>query len=185
MLIFIAIFTVLVALGFCLASGWSDWGGLTIPNIYPAGIIVSFLVGYGAFFIFAPESVYFQDLKSHFLAAFLVFGISFVLFSLKVIGAGDSKLMSAVALWTGMQGLFSFLFFMGIGGAVLGVIALYVQKKKPIKTPKEGSWFDRIQKGESAVPYGIAIAFGAVVSFVQIGYFTPQSLMALASGGTS
>lgn len=180
MLVFIVIFCVVVALGFCLASAWSDWGGMTIPNIYPAGIILSFVIAYGAVYMLMPGDEVFFRLKSHLISFGVVFALTFVLFSLKMIGAGDSKLASAVALWTGVKGLLPFLFFMGIVGAVLGFIALYLQKSKPVAAPKEGSWIARVQSGESAVPYGIAIAAGAVAAFIHIGYFDPQALRLLA-----
>ncbi len=185
MLLFVVIFCVVVALGFCLASAWSDWNGLTIPNVYPAGIIVTFVIAYAAVMFMAPDAGYFADLKSHLLSLALVFGATFVLFSLRMIGAGDSKLAAAVAIWTGFKGLIPFLFFMGIMGAVLSIAALMIRKAKPVKEPKADSWIDKLQKGENAVPYGIAIAVGALIAFYEIGYFDPDMLSILAgqSGG--
>ena len=182
MLVFVIIFCAVVALGFCLASGWSDWNGMIIPNIYPLGIVITFLMAFGVASVMAPEATYFAGWKSHLIAFIVVFAATFVLFSLKMIGAGDSKLAAAIAVWVGVKGLFPFLFFTSIVGAVLGIIALYFQKKKPVEAPKEGSWIDRVQKGESAVPYGIALAIGAVIGFVQIGYFAPETLKMLAGG---
>jgi prepilin peptidase CpaA len=160
---------------------------MTIPNIYPLGIFASFIIAYGAVFLLMPGDVPFFALKSNLLSFAIVFALTFVLFSLKMIGAGDSKLAAAVALWTGVKGLLPFLFFMGIMGAVLGLFALFLQKKKPVQSPKDGSWIARVQSGESAVPYGIAIAVGAVAAFVHIGYFDPQVLRLLAdhSGGAA
>lgn len=180
MVLFIVIFCVVVALGFAAAAAWSDWSGMVIPNSYSVGIIVSFIVAYGAFYFLAPESGYFMGIKAHGIALIIVFAITFILFSLRMLGAGDSKLAAAIALWTGFKGLMPFLFFMGIVGGILGLIALYLKKNKPIANPKEGSWFDRVQKGESAVPYGIAIAVGAVVAFFDMGYFDPEKLQLLA-----
>lgn len=179
MLLFVVIFCVVVALGFCLAAAWSDWSGMTIPNVYPAGIIVTFIIAYAAVHFLAPDAHYFSDLKSHGLALALVFGATFVLFSLRMIGAGDSKLAAAVAVWTGFKGMMPFLFFMGIAGGVLGVAALIIRKSQPFKNAKPDSWLDKIQKGESAVPYGIAIAVGAIIAFYQIGYFDADALSIL------
>ena len=184
MLVFIVVFCVVVALGFCLASAWSDWSGMTIPNTYPVGIIATFGIAAAALYFLAPEAGYLFSLKSHFISFALVFAVTFVLFSLKMIGAGDSKLAAAVALWTGVKGLFPFLFFMGITGAVLGLAALYLQKNKPVAEPKEKSWIERVQGGESTVPYGIAIAVGALIAFIQVGYFSPEKLALLVDIGT-
>ena len=182
MLLFIVIFCAIVALGFCMASAWSDWNGMVIPNVYPAGVLLSFVIAYGATYALAPDITYFSSLKSHLIALGAIFGVTFILFSLRMIGAGDSKLAAVVALWVGLEGLMTFLFFMGIVGGLLGLVALYIQKAKPAKEPSEGSFVDRVQKGESAVPYGIAIAIGAIVAFYMVGYFDPENLTVLANG---
>lgn len=182
MLLFIVIFCAIVALGFCIASAWSDWNGMVIPNVYPVGVLTSFIIAYGAAFVLAPEITYFGTPKSHLIALGAIFGVTFILFSLRMIGAGDSKLAAVVALWVGLEGLMTFLFFMGIVGGLLGLVALYIQKAKPVAEPKEGSFVDRVQKGESAVPYGIAIAVGAIVAFYMVGYFDPENLAVLANG---
>jgi prepilin peptidase CpaA len=183
MLVFIVIFCVIVALGFSLAAAWTDWGGLVIPNIYPAGILLSFVLAYAATFFLAPEAEYFESVKSHALSFGFIFVVTFLLFTFRMIGAGDSKMLSAVAIWTGFKGMLALLFWMGIAGGVLALFALYVKKRTPFASVKEGSWIDRVQKGESAVPYGIAIAVGAVTAFYQVGYFSPESLQMLAHAG--
>lgn len=182
MLVFIVIFCVLVALGFGLAAAWSDFNGFTISNLYSVAIVVAFVPAFLILHWMAPEVAYFASWKSHLLAAFLVFGVSFLLFFTNVLGAGDLKLASVYALWVGMGGLLSFLFFMTLFGGVLGLVTIMVQKTKPFKAPPEGSWLARAQEGVSAVPYGIAIIFGAVVAFYQVGYFDLAALAALAKG---
>lgn len=183
MLLFIIIFCVLVALGFGLASGWSDFRGLTISNVYSAAILAAFVVAFSAFYFFAPDgAVYFGSWKSHLLAGVIMFGVTFALYVPGWLGAGDSKLCTVFALWLGMLGLPAFLFYMTLMGGLLALAALLIKKYKPFTSPVPGSWIARTQEGVSAVPYGIAIAFGAVMSFVSTGYFDPARLMALAGG---
>ena len=109
MLVFIVIFAVIVALGFGVASAWSDFKGFTISNIYSLGVILAFVPAFLAVFLLAPDVVYFASWKSHLLAAAGVFAITFVLFTTNMIGAGDSKLCTAYALWVGLLGLPAFL----------------------------------------------------------------------------
>lgn len=183
MLVFIVIFSVLVAAGFGLASAWSDFKGFTISNVYAAGVIAAFIPAFLALMIFAPEAAYFASWKSHLMAAAVMFAVTFVLFSLNVIGAGDSKLCTAYALWAGLLGLPAFLFYMTLCGGLLGLATLLLRRWKPIKNPPENSWLAQAQAGSKEVPYGIAIVAGALAAFVLNGYFDPEALATLARSG--
>jgi prepilin peptidase CpaA len=180
MILFLVVFCVLIAVGFSMASAISDFRSMTIPNIYSALIILAFVPAYAADFFSGHGMEYFADWSSHALAAILVFAITFVLFVLKVMGAGDSKLCSALALWVGVAGLPAFLFYMAVTGAVLGIITKILNKKPLVSAPLEGSWIDKSQKGQGGVPYGIAICVGAIVAFYMQGYFSPETFAALA-----
>ena len=185
MLLFIVIFCVIVALGFGFAAAWSDLKGMTIPNLYSGLIVASFVPAFLAVQIFNPESAYFAGWISHLLSMAIVFAITYGLFAANMFGGGDAKMCSAYALWVGIQGLAPFLFFMGIVGGVLGLATLALAKHKPIKKPIKGSWIDKAQKGGKEVPYGIAIAVGAIFSFFYSGYLSPNGIMSLVqtSGG--
>jgi prepilin peptidase CpaA len=183
LLVFILVFCVLVALGCGVLSGWSDFRGMTISNLYPLLVLGAFVLAWLSYYFLAPDdAVYFGALKSHLLSGGILFAITFIMFSLGWLGAGDSKLASVYALWAGMTGFASFLFYMALAGGLLGVAALLIQKHKPFSNPAENSWVYKTQNGQSAVPYGIAIAFGAFVSFLQNGYLSPDRFLALAGG---
>lgn len=181
MLVFIVIFCVIIALGFGLASSWSDFRGLTISNIYPLGILVSFIPAYLLVTLMVPDVDYFFHWKSHLIAFGAVFAFTFLLFSLNMIGAADSKLAAVYALWVGLNGLFPFIVCMALTGGVLGLIALALKKWKPVKSPHEGGWVAKSQAGISAVPYGIAITAGAFAAFAKVGYTDPDKLSDLAT----
>ena len=97
-----------------------------------------------------------------------------------MIGAGDSKLASAVALWVGMSGMAPFLFYMAIVGALLGLMTKLMNTKVLVAAPKEGGWIAQSQAGRLGVPYGIAICVGAIIAFYQLGFFSPEKLALLA-----
>ena len=123
---------------------------------------------------------FFAPWKSHLLAGVIMFVLTFLLFTAKVIGAGDSKLCSAFALWVGVSGLASYLFYMAILGALLGIATKLLQGRQLVPAAKEGSWIAKSQSGGNGVPYGIAICFGAIVAFYALGYFSPEKLALLA-----
>ena len=179
-LVFIITFCTIVALGFGAAAAWSDYNKLMIPNLYSVLIAVSFIPAFLAVLFLAPDISFFGSWKNHLFAAVFMFAVTYGLFHFKLIGGGDSKLLTSFALWSGVQGLMPLLFMMAVTGGVLGGATLVLNKWKPIKKPTKGSWVDKSQGGQKDVPYGIAIFVGAIFSFWHAGYIQPQGLMSLA-----
>tara|TARA_R110001592_G_scaffold20926_20_gene84792 strand:- start:14343 stop:14855 length:513 start_codon:yes stop_codon:yes gene_type:complete len=164
-----------VALAVSVMAGVSDFRTLKIPNMYSVYVMVSFFIAFFALYIGGQEHV-FSALPMHILSALVTFLVTFILFGLKLLGAGDSKFATACSIWVGLKYLPIYLFFMTLFGSVLGIVALYLKNKKPFKSPIEGSWIAQVQNGASKVPYGIAIAFGLIVSFMHTGYLTTNVL---------
>ncbi len=160
---------VLAVLGVGLLAGASDYKGLTIPNAYSFYIAAAFPLCFILMWLLGHGSI-FESLWSHIGALVVVFAISAALYHFRFMGAADSKLASAYALWLGLGAVPLFLFVMTLAGALLGVAALFIKKKKPFKSPPEGSWPARLQAGENKVPYGIAIVIGAFYGFYVAGY---------------
>lgn len=166
------LFGVFVTLGMCGLAAKSDYKGFKIPNMYSLVIIGAFAVTYGVLTLTGQREIFFKPIGMHLGAAFLVLMMTSAMYALKKLGAGDSKFATAVALWVGLGGLVPFLFYMSLAGGVVAIASLYLQKKKPFQSPPEGGWIDSVQKGGGNVPYGIAIAAGAMVSFIYLGFFS-------------
>ena len=83
-----------------------------------------------------------------------VFALLAVAFYAGMMGGGDVKLAAALALWFAPATTVVFLVYMSIGGGVLTLVVLILHrmKKKP---------------GKPEVPYGVAIAFGALAILIQ------------------
>ncbi|NCP12623.1 MAG: peptidase [Sphingomonadales bacterium] len=80
------------------------------------------------------------------LAAFALFA---GLFALKMMGGGDVKLLTALALWVSPQNFVELLFVMALAGGALTIVMV--------------CWHTmRRQKDKLAIPYGVAIAFGGL-----------------------
>lgn len=180
MILFIIVFCLLVATGFAIASGIADFKAMNIPNIYSLGIILAFIPAYATDAFSGQGMEFFASWKSHLIAGLVMFAITFVLFSLRMIGAGDSKLATALALWMGLPGLPAFLFYMAITGALLGIATKVMNKRVLAPNAPEGSWIAKAQSGFGGVPYGIALALGAIIAFYHLGYFAPEKLAMLA-----
>ena len=156
----------------CGLSAWSDWRGMTIPNKYSAIIIGAFFVAYLSNLALSGGIQYVSYLKINVTAAGIMFAISFLLFVTKVMGAGDSKLATAIALWVGLKGLAPLLVGMALVGALLSLATIVLRKKIIWAKAPEGSWVAQAQAGRNAVPYGIAIVAGAFFAFLKLGMFT-------------
>jgi len=86
--------------------------------------------------------------------AVAVFALFSVAFFLGMMGGGDVKLAAALALWFSPLATARFLIFMSVAGGVLTVLVLV--RHRWLKKP-----------GKPEVPYGVAIAIGALAILTQ------------------
>ncbi len=174
-LLIIFLICLFVTLGVAVMAGVADFKRMKIPNVYSLYIIIAFFVAFTALYFGGNDEV-FSSIYMHILSALVTFLVTFILFGLKLLGAGDSKFATACAFWVSLKYLPIYLFFMTLFGSVLGFVALYLKNKKPFKSPVDGSWIAQVQGGASKVPYGIAIAVGLFVSFLHTGYLSTNVL---------
>jgi prepilin peptidase CpaA len=127
-------------------------------------IIPNWLVGmmllYYVFAVFTAEDQV-LDWKMALVGACIVLAVGYVVFMLRMMGAGDIKLISACALWVGYNNLPDFLITVGMCGGLLAVIIWCLRKALPFMlSPAKVSSLPRILCDREDVPYGVAIAFG-------------------------
>lgn len=106
------------------------------------------------------------DWLSHLGAALAVFVGGIVLYVLRWFGAGDVKLMTAVAIWAGFPHLLAFLFYVTLAGGVLAVFLLTLRfaiPRLPLSQTATGprNLPQALTKG-GRVPYGVAISAGSI-----------------------
>lgn len=96
------------------------------------------------------------------LAAFVVLA---TLFAFKVMGGGDVKLLTALALWIPPFQFLQLLVIMSLAGGALTIftVAWHVMRR---------------QRDRIAVPYGVAIAFGGL--WVLAIHYLPENAAAVA-----
>jgi len=85
--------------------------------------------------------------------------ISFALYSTGVVGAGDSKLFAAVALFAGMAHLLTLALATAIAGGAIAAVSLGSRPRRALVmlTMRGKGDFGR------GIPYGVAIAIGAAL----------------------
>ena len=93
----------------------------------------------------------------------LVIGIA--LFAFGVLGGGDAKILAASTVWVGLAGLLPFLLITAIAGGALSLFLLIARKWVPLMPVVLPPWLEKLMHPKGDIPYGIAIAVGAVLAF--------------------
>jgi len=90
----------------------------------------------------------------------IFFAVGVVLYAFGIWGAGDSKLIAAVALFVGWNRLLQFLFVTAVAGGVLAlaIIVLHAPRVRAMLNMRAAG------ASERNVPYGVAIAAGAALA---------------------
>jgi len=127
--------------GLLIAASAQDLRHLRIPNWIPLALV--------ALFALRMVLVGGVPILPHLIAAAAVLGTGVLLFGLGLLGAGDGKLLAAVALWTPPEHMVALLLLMAMLGGVLALVLMLCR----------GFGRDRQSPLRSApVPYGVAIA---------------------------
>lgn len=97
--------------------------------------------------------------------------IGFGLFAAKIVGGGDAKLFAATAPWLGLGSLGVFLFNTAIAGLFLALSMAMFRKLPVLPVYAHAPWLMRLHERKKDLPYAVAIAAGALLSFSQTPYF--------------
>jgi prepilin peptidase CpaA len=88
-----------------------------------------------------------------------------VMFALGWIGGGDAKLFAAASMWLGLSAVAPFLAWTGIAGGALAVALLGLRRSPLAHLIAGPAWVGRLLEPKGDVPYGVAIAIGALTAF--------------------
>ncbi len=145
---------------FCLAmAAFNDLFSMTIPNRISLIILAAFPVA--AYMAGVPLA----DIGLHLAGGLLVFAICLGLFAANVMGGGDAKLLTACAVWFGINmSLFEFAVYVSLIGGLLTVLIVILRSQAQtihaigIDLPSSVLMAKKI-------PYGIAIAIGGFMAY--------------------
>jgi len=141
-----------------IAAGSDAWSR-RIPNWSVLAIAGLFLVGLPFGW---PVASWVASLG----AMVLALAIGFPMFAARLMGAGDVKLLAAAALFTGLDHMLLLLVSTAVAGGALALLALTA---RPYATALTAAGWPRLRPG---VPYGVAIAGGAIYAGWNAGLFT-------------
>jgi prepilin peptidase CpaA len=147
-----------------------DVAQLKISNAFPIAIIALF----GAWL---SQTGLEADLWQNLVMFAIVLGFGILLFAKGWLGGGDVKLLAAIALWFDLDGGLSLVVWTLVGGGLLALIFMAVRRMLPARLTSDGGLAALKKKGP--IPYGIAIAAGAVFC-AQTAGFNPSGRFTLA-----
>jgi prepilin peptidase CpaA len=89
----------------------------------------------------------------------------FGLFAANAIGGGDAKLFAAASLWIGWSQLMPFAIYTALAGGALAIIMKGWQMVRIEHEVKNVAWLKQVIRTDLDLPYGVAIATGALMAF--------------------
>ncbi len=152
-------------MGLLVAAAWGDLQRYRISNRLVAAVVVCFA-------IVAAAKASWIYLGWSLAAAACLFVLVAALFALGQFGGGDTKLATAMALWTQFHDLPRFLVVMTASGGLLGVVWLIRRRRQQRSTLAAGASNEQISRAQkprevpNKLPYGVAIAIAGIDFFL-------------------
>jgi prepilin peptidase CpaA len=121
-----------------------------------------------------------QELISHAGAGALVLAAAFACFSFGWIGGGDAKIAAAAALWFGFAHLLDYLLYASLfGGALTLLLLQFRQWPLPCFLGAQ-AWLLRLHSKDAGIPYGVALALGALMIYPETDWIRAVDLSRFA-----
>ena len=137
----------------------SDMFTMTISNRISLALVAGFLL----LAIFGGMGMH--AIAMHVGAGLAVLAFTFACFAMGWIGGGDAKLAAATALWFGFEHLVLYLAYASVVGGLLTLLILqWRQWPLPAQLSSQ-AWLQRLHEKDGGIPYGIALAIGALLIY--------------------
>lgn len=142
-----------------IVAGLKDLTTMTIPNWISAALLAGFLpaallVGLGP-----------VQIAVHLGVALVALAVGVGLFALGWLGGGDAKLIAAVALWLGLAGAGQFVLWTAVIGGGFSLLLMLARAGAGAAAAGGPGWLARLLRPRGDIPYGVAIAGGALIAF--------------------
>ncbi len=154
----------------------SDLLTMTISNRVSLLLIAGFVV------LALAGGMEWTAILLHFAAGATVLAVAFGCFAMGWIGGGDAKVASAAALWLGFDHLLPYLVYASLFGGALTLLMLEF-RRWPIPSVLTGQqWLLRLHHKDSGIPYGIALAIGALMVYPETNWIKAVDLGRFIAG---
>ncbi|MEH2538055.1 MULTISPECIES: A24 family peptidase [unclassified Bradyrhizobium] len=152
----------------------SDLFTMTISNRLSLALIAGFLA------LALLGGMALHDMFMHIGAGAAVLAVAFACFAMGWVGGGDAKVAASVALWFGFEHLLNYLVYASLFGGALTLLLLQF-RRWPLPYPLAAqAWLNRLHDKQSGIPYGIALALGALMVYPETEWIKAIDLTHLA-----
>jgi prepilin peptidase CpaA len=152
----------------------SDLFTMTISNRITLALVAGFLA------LALMGGMGMHDFLMHLGAGAAVLVVAFGCFAMNWIGGGDAKAAAGVALWLGFEHLLDYLVYASLFGGALTLLLLQF-RQWPLPYPLAGqAWLLRLHDKQTGIPYGIALAIGALMVYPDTDWIKAVDLTHLA-----
>ena len=142
-----------------IVAGLKDITSMTIPNWISVALIIGFFPA--AVAVGLPP----LTILAHVGVGVAALVVAMGLFALRVFGGGDAKLMAATCLWMGLSGTLPFVLWTAVIGGLFGVLLMLARHHAQPLVVGAPLWVGNLMKPKGDIPYGVAIAAGALVAY--------------------
>ena len=154
----------------------SDLFTMTISNRVSLALAAGFLV------LAVASGMAVPDILMHLAAGATVLVAAFACFAFGWIGGGDAKVAAAAALWFGFAHLLDYRLSASLFGGALTLLLLQF-RQWPLPYALAGqTWLLKLHAKDSGIPYGIALAIGALVVYSDSEWIKAVDLTRLTIG---
>jgi prepilin peptidase CpaA len=148
----------------------SDLFTMTISNRVSLALVAGFLA------LALISDMGLTDILSHLGAGAAVLAVAFACFAMGWVGGGDAKVAASAALWFGFAHLMNYLVYASLFGGALTLLLLQF-RQWPLPYPFAGqAWLLKLHAKESGIPYGIALAIGALMVYPETDWIKAVDL---------
>jgi prepilin peptidase CpaA len=152
----------------------NDLFTMTISNRISLALLAGFLL----LAVFGGMNLH--AVSMHVAAGLAVLAAAFICFACGWIGGGDAKLAAATALWFGFDHLMIYLAYAAVAGGILTLLLLQFRKWPLPVSLLSQEWAQRLHDRNNGVPYGIALAVGALLIYPETEWITAIDLSRFA-----
>jgi prepilin peptidase CpaA len=148
----------------------TDLFTMTISNRVSLALVAGFLI----LALLSGMAPY--DILLHLTAGAAVLAMAFFCFAMGWVGGGDAKVAASVALWFGFGHMLDYLVYASLFGGVLTLLLLEFRRWPLPYVLANQPWLLRLHDKETGIPYGIALAIGALMIYPETDWIKAVDL---------